>query len=364
MAVTVYKTWTDGETLTHSDLNSSFSQIVDNGEDLGWPATKAKDLNGYELIFDADADTSITSDTDDQLDFRVGGTDRFTLTSTTATFAGVNFSLGNQQVHAVTAGSAATDLLNIGQLQAGGLIYAADAEASDTYVITLSPAITAYTTGMSANVKFNTANTGACTINMNGVGAKSIKLTNGNDPADGDIPAGGVGNLLYDGTNMVLLSTPAVTALSENLVQMVYTQDGAMATGTTLVPFDDTIPQNNEGDEYITQAITPTASANLLEINLVAEVASSVDNHMIAALFQDSTANALAVSSKNMGGSANRNQVMNFTYVMTADTVAATTFKLRIGGTTTGTTTFNGNAGAAKMGGTYASSIVIKEITV
>ena len=40
--------------------------------------TKASliDLNGQELILDADADTSITADTDDVLDFKTGGTDR------------------------------------------------------------------------------------------------------------------------------------------------------------------------------------------------------------------------------------------------------------------------------------------------
>jgi hypothetical protein len=35
-----------------------------------------RDLNGAELILDVDADTSITADTDDQIDFRVGATDR------------------------------------------------------------------------------------------------------------------------------------------------------------------------------------------------------------------------------------------------------------------------------------------------
>ena len=34
------------------------------------------DVNGTEIILDADADTSITSDTDDQIDFKCGGVDR------------------------------------------------------------------------------------------------------------------------------------------------------------------------------------------------------------------------------------------------------------------------------------------------
>jgi len=39
------------------------------------------DLNGGELILDADADTSITADTDDQIDIKIGGTDEVTLSS-------------------------------------------------------------------------------------------------------------------------------------------------------------------------------------------------------------------------------------------------------------------------------------------
>ena len=77
MAISVYKTFSAGEVLTASDLNSSFSQIVDNGEDLGFPATQAVDFNGQELILDADGDTSITVDTDDQIDFNLAGSDRF-----------------------------------------------------------------------------------------------------------------------------------------------------------------------------------------------------------------------------------------------------------------------------------------------
>ena len=75
MAVSRVKNWIV-EVLTASDLNAEFNNILNNGEDLGWPATTAKDLNGQELILDADADTSITASTDDVIDFRIGGTDR------------------------------------------------------------------------------------------------------------------------------------------------------------------------------------------------------------------------------------------------------------------------------------------------
>ena len=40
------------------------------------------DLNGNEMILDADGDTTITADTDDQIDFKTGGTDRAQINST------------------------------------------------------------------------------------------------------------------------------------------------------------------------------------------------------------------------------------------------------------------------------------------
>lgn len=85
MAVSQFKVYVSGEVLTASDLNSSLSNITDNGEDLGWPATKAKDLNGNELILDADADTSIAADTDDQIDVKISGADDFQFTANTFT---------------------------------------------------------------------------------------------------------------------------------------------------------------------------------------------------------------------------------------------------------------------------------------
>jgi len=54
------------------------------------PSTQASkvDVNGLSdgVILDADADTTISADTDDQIDFKAGGTDIMSLTATTATF--------------------------------------------------------------------------------------------------------------------------------------------------------------------------------------------------------------------------------------------------------------------------------------
>jgi len=147
-----------------------------------------------------------------------------------------------------------------------------------------------------------------------------------------------------------------------NILQVVNFQTGAVATGTTIIPLDDTIPQNTEGTEFMTLAITPTSSSNKLLIQIKAFFTHSDNNIWLAgALFQDATANALAATTFfQPQATANAPVVMN--HYMTAGTTSSTTFKLRAGGMAVGTTTFNGQATARRFGGVMASSITIMEI--
>ena len=43
--------------------------------------TAAVDLNGVELLLDADADTSISADTDDRIDFKIAGVEHFSFSN-------------------------------------------------------------------------------------------------------------------------------------------------------------------------------------------------------------------------------------------------------------------------------------------
>ena len=85
MAVQRSKNWNAGDILTASDSNAEFANIYGNGEDLGWPATKAKDLDSQQLILDGDQDTYIVATTDDRLDFFLSGTLLFQLDGTAST---------------------------------------------------------------------------------------------------------------------------------------------------------------------------------------------------------------------------------------------------------------------------------------
>lgn len=91
-------------------------------------------------------------------------------------------------------------------LTVGAINFAADGQGDDDYVITLSPVPDALRTGMVFYFSANTANTGACTLNVNGLGAKALKAFHDQDPPDNYIEATSIVHCIYDGTNMQLMS--------------------------------------------------------------------------------------------------------------------------------------------------------------
>lgn len=169
---------------------------------------------------------------------------------------------------------------------------------------------------------------------------------------------------LLNTVNTAALQASAVTAPKVApgfAVQAVSTNLTAVATGSTVIPYDDTIPQNTEGDQYMSQAITPNATTNRLSIEVTAMVSNSASSQTIAlALFQDSTANALAATA-DFQATATASMCLKLTHDMAAGTISATTFKVRIGGVSAGTTTFNGNGGTRVFGGITISNIKITE---
>jgi hypothetical protein len=184
----------------------------------------------------------------------------------------------------------------------------------------------------------------------------------------GDPSAPSNGDLWYDSTANTLDAringaTVNLGAGSSKVVQVVQTQTGAMSTTTTTIPFDDTIPQNTEGAEFMTLAITPTNTNNLLyiEVNTFATTTNAV--FTVSALFQDTTASALAAVA-SFQPTSTAGQTVHLSHKMTAGTTSATTFKVRLGPHAASTLTFNGQSGARMFGGVAASSITITAVLV
>ena len=120
--------------------------------------------------------------------------------------------------------------------------YAVDSVGTDSYAITLSPAPGGYTDGMMVSFKAGIANTGACTLNVNGLGAKTIKKFGIYDTATGDIEVGQIVKVIYDGTNFQMINPTS----SQLLVRTIYSTAGT-SLGSSTTQFDIT---NTSGTTY------------------------------------------------------------------------------------------------------------------
>lgn len=83
--------------------------------------------------------------------------------------------------------------------------------SANAYAVTLTPAPSAYTTGMTILFKPSATNTGASTVNVNSLGIKSIKSTYGAATAANELYTTDYALMTYDGTNFVLQNPRATT---------------------------------------------------------------------------------------------------------------------------------------------------------
>ena len=166
--------------------------------------------------------------------------------------------------------------------------------------------------------------------------------------------------LTATGSGTATFQAPAIGG-SGSVVKTTSSLVNSLITGTTLIPLDDTIPQITEGTEFITISYTPSAIGNRIRVTANTYGAYSVAAKVTAALFEGTTANALAATAETVAAS---NDVVQHTlsYEGTVSSLTALTYRLRIGGSTAGTYTLNGAAGARLFGGIGYSSLVVTEI--
>jgi len=326
-----------------------------------------------------------------------------------------NLPMGGFKHTNVANATARTEYCSAGQAQDNTFDWLTSVAGTDTITASLTPAISAYTAGQTFRLVSAGANTTtAVTININSLGAKSITKNGSTALAIGDIVNGEMLEIIYDGTRFQLIklyinnapfidSTPLLKGSADATKLVAFEVDGlttattrtvtvpdkngtmamlsdipaavntgrvqqiqtavtsTVATGTTVIPADNTIPQNTEGDQYMTITITPSNASSTLEIDVAFLCSHSVGSAaVIAAIFQDATANALATAYVNIGAATTATELV-IKHIMTAGTTSATTFKVRAGGSTAGTLTFNGTSGAAFFGGTLSSRITVRE---
>ncbi len=168
-------------------------------------------------------------------------------------------------------------------------------------------------------------------------------------------------NCIFDGTYWICTIN---SANSGEIVQVITYQTGAVNTGATVMPIDDSIPTNTEGTELMSLAITPTSATNKIIIEIEAQLSAASANKIGGALYQDSNVNALAANciGNTVNGWDGAPMPLTLKHIMTAGTTSPTTFKFRAGPAGATTITFNGSGGVRLFGGVMASSITITEI--
>lgn len=101
-----------------------------------------------------------------------------------------------------------------GDTMQGPVNYKADSGVANAYVATLNPPLAVLTTGLEVTMTVLNSNTTNATLNVNGLGAKPIVKFGDLPLVAGDLIAGNVVTLRYDGTSWQLVSMPRVIPLS------------------------------------------------------------------------------------------------------------------------------------------------------
>ena len=205
-------------------------------------------------------------------------------------------------------------------------------------------------------VPVNKGGTGATTHTANNV------LVGNGTSAIGSVAPSTSGNVLTSNGSSWASTTPAGGG---KLIQQVTNHSTTSTSGTTIFPQDTTIPQNDEGTEFMTLAITPTSSTNRLRIFVHVQYCCGADSAYAGmGLFQDTTADALNCA-YGWIQSGNQTMGMIMDHEMVSGTTSATTFKVRCGRAISGTFYFNQVAphlSGPWGGGKQTSNLTIQEI--
>jgi hypothetical protein len=146
------------------------------------------------------------------------------------------------------------------------------------------------------------------------------------------------------------------------VAQVVSDTETAYSTIGTIMPVDNTIPQNTEGDEILTVAITPTNASSILRITVSLPVIGSGSAvPAAAALFVDTTANAIAAAAVQQG-SAGTITSLHFQHEVSAGSTSARTYKVRLGSSTATDIFLNGDNSARVFGGVATAILKVEEI--
>jgi hypothetical protein len=219
-----------------------------------------------------------------------------------------------------------------------------------------------------AGLKSSSDGTGILALQTNGTTAVTIdasqNTTFAGTVAGTSFSGSGASLTALNATNISSGTLPSARLPAGSILQVKNYQFATYLSTTTQIPLDNTIPQITEGGQFLSLAITPTSATSKLLIQVNCFYAVNAAAHVAVAIFQDSTANAIAAQCA-YSATGGQNQQVTVNYFMTSGTTSSTTFTARIGANNSNTVSVNGsNSGTAFYGGVGVSSMTIMEIAV
>ncbi len=307
IAIIVYDVFnvTVDDAYTKSTADSRFLNVA------GDTMSGALDLNGLELVLDADADTSITADTDDQIDIKIAGADDFQFTANTFTAqsgssivvpdGGLTFgstaitSTGAELniLDGVTTTTAELNLIDGGTARGTTAVASGDGILINdagtmrmTNVDTVSTYFAGHSVGGSNIVTTGALNSGSITSGFGTIDTGSSTITTTGAISGGSLTANGgvtVDNITIDGTEIDLSSGDLTLDVAGDIVldaggEQVIFKDGSTNVGhvdldsdnftlKSLVSDKDFIIKGNDGGSEITALTLDMSGAGAATFN-------------------------------------------------------------------------------------------------
>jgi hypothetical protein len=146
-----------------------------------------------------------------------------------------NIPMGGFKITGLGAATNPNDAVRLAQLQGGTFNYVT-VTGTDTLLGSLTPPITSYAVGAMYTFIVQNTNTSAVTINIDALGARPI-LRNGSDPLQaGDLEAGSIVVILYDGTDFQLISVGFGSGATGAGGDKIFIENGQTVTTSYSIP--------------------------------------------------------------------------------------------------------------------------------
>lgn len=173
----------------------------------------------------------------------------------------------SSDVNAVKAATAIAFALlpNETKLQRGTVNFSVDTGTANSYVVTLDASITTYTDGLQVVFRPLNSNTGISTINLNGIGIRSIVLTNSDPIQAGDISAGAIIDVRYSTATGFFHLTPnsAIYAHDAGVSATTATTQAGIATTQAGIATTQAGIATTQAGNASTSATTATTQAGI-----------------------------------------------------------------------------------------------------